>query len=207
MQLEESLEPAWPSDAVEVGFILDAWGIKGGFKVKPFAADPKALFSSRRWFIKPPAQSLPARPAKAALPCVPPLLKITQAREQGEFIVAQAQEVADRTAAEALRGARVFVSRQSFPTAAPGEYYWIDLLGLSVVNRQGDSLGCVTNLIDTGPHCVLQLLAAAVPPGTDAVQAAAPPEPTERLIPFVAAYVDSVDLEARVITVDWGLDY
>ena len=32
-------------------------------------------------------------------------------------------------------------------------------------------------------------------------------EEAERLIPFVAAYVDEVSLEARLITVDWGLDY
>jgi len=47
-----------PEDAVEVGRVLGAWGIKGGIKVKPFAADPQALFSSKRWFIRPPEPSL-----------------------------------------------------------------------------------------------------------------------------------------------------
>ena len=46
---------AWPDDAVEVGRIVDAWGIKGGIKVQPFSSDPQALFSTRRWFIQPPA--------------------------------------------------------------------------------------------------------------------------------------------------------
>ena len=45
------IEAPWPDDAIEVGRILDAWGIKGGFKVQPFSSDPQALFSSRRWFL------------------------------------------------------------------------------------------------------------------------------------------------------------
>ena len=42
-----------PADAIEVGRIADAWGIKGWFKVLPHSADPEALFSSKRWFLMP----------------------------------------------------------------------------------------------------------------------------------------------------------
>jgi len=85
----------------------------------------------------PPDTSRAARSAVAALPR---LLKITQAKEHGDAIVATAQEVSDRTAAEDLKGARVFISRASFPTADPDEFYWVDLMGLAVVNRQGERL-------------------------------------------------------------------
>ena len=112
-------------------------------------------------------------------------------------MVAGAAEVHDRNAAEARKGARNFVSRASFPKADDGEYYWVDLLGLSVVNRQGELLGMVADLIDTGPHTVLRIVA----------EAAAGAEPVERLVPFVDAYVDAVDLPGRRITVDWGLDF
>ena len=189
-------EPAWPDDAVEVGRILDAWGVKGWIKVQHFAADPQALFSSRRWFLKPPEGQGPKRPAPAA--GVPMLLKITQAKEHGDWVVAQVQDVSDRSAAEALRGARVFVSRASFPTADPDEYYWVDLIGLAVVNREGVPLGTVSGLLDTGPHSVLRVAAQ------DAAEA---DENSERLIPFVAAYIIDVNLAERRITVDWGLDY
>ena len=47
--LSAGAEPAWPEDAIEVGRILDAWGVKGWFKVQTFASDPQALFSSKRW--------------------------------------------------------------------------------------------------------------------------------------------------------------
>jgi 16S rRNA processing protein RimM len=193
--------PAWPEDAIEVGRILDAWGIQGGFKVQPFSSDPKALFSSRRWFLQPGApRNLQGPKPAATRTAVPPLLKITQAREQGDWVVASAQEIPDRNAAEALRGARVFVSRQSFPTAAPGEYYWVDLIGLAVINRDAVLLGTVTDLIDTSAHCVLRLRRP------DAA-ADAKPDEAERLIPFVEAFVDEVDLTQRRIVVDWGLDY
>jgi 16S rRNA processing protein RimM len=184
----------WPEDAVEVGRIVDAWGIKGGFKVHPFSSNPQALFSSRRWFLQPAeARS----PRTAALPA---LLRITEAREQGDVVVASAQEVPDRTAAEQLKGARVFVSRASFPTAEKDEYYWVDLIGLTVVNRNGTALGTVADLMDTGAHSVLRVSYEGVGAKGEATQG-------ERLIPFVSAYVDSVDIPARRIVVDWDTDY
>jgi 16S rRNA processing protein RimM len=172
-----------PPDAVEVGRIVGAWGVKGWFKVQPFADDPQALFSSKRWYLR-----APEGPGVAEQP---PLLRVTQSREHGGVVVATAQDVPDRSAAEALRGARVFVARSSFPTAAADEFYWVDLIGCAVVNREGVALGSVADLMDTGTHSVLQVRAGE----------------QERLIPFVAAYVDTVDLEARRIVVDWALDW
>jgi 16S rRNA processing protein RimM len=201
-----------PEDAVEVGRVLGAWGIKGGIKVKPFAADPQALFSSKRWFIRPPEPSL-VRPGGRAE--IPSLLRVIGAKEHGDGVVATVQEVPDRTAAEALKGARIFISRASFPTPDADEFYWVDLIGLDVVGRSGVVLGRVVGLLETGPHCVLRVQPASgaakgeaatahdAPAGTagDAVT------PAEVLIPFVAAYVDKVDLPARRILVDWEADY
>ena len=187
-------EPAFPDDAVEVGRVIGAWGIKGWIRVQPFSADPQALFSSRCWFVRPP--ELPG-PKSAAFPR---LLRITMAKEHGDGVVASAQEVPDRTAAEAMKGARIFIARSSFPTAAEGEYYWLDLIGLAVVNREGVMLGAVSDLLDTGAHSVLRVRRLDVAPGSSL-------EESERLIPFVAAYIDDVSLSERRITVDWGVDY
>jgi 16S rRNA processing protein RimM len=183
----------WPVDAVEVARILDAWGVKGWIKLQPFAADPQALLSSRRWHVMPPAHAAGGAP-------IPPLLHITQAKTHGHSVVATARELADRDAARALRGARVFVPRSSFPTAADDEFYWVDLIGAEVVNRNGLSLGRVTALIDTGPHSVLCVRRADAAPDDGDASA-------ERLIPFVSAYVDRVDTAGRRIEVDWGPDY
>jgi 16S rRNA processing protein RimM len=203
---------AWPEDAIEVGRILGAWGIKGGIKVLPFASDPQALFSATRWFLKPaesakpPAAAAPADPLKpagarktpaqkAALAApLPFALNVTGVRDQGDAIVCTAPEIPDRDAAEAMKGVRVFVSRSTFPKAGDGEFYWVDLIGLAVVNREQVALGDVVGLIDTGPHCVLRVQPAD-------------PAADERLIPFVEAYVDTVDMPGRRIVVDWGLDF
>ena len=184
----------WPADAIEVGRVTGSWGIKGGIKVKAFASEPQALFSSKRWFLQPPskATSLPT-PMKAAQP-FPAVLQVTEVREQGDGIVATTQEIKDRDAAKALLGAGIFVSRSNFPAPEAGEFYWIDLIGLAVVNRQGDDLGQVLTLVETGPHCVLSL--------STEVEAGQP-----RMIPFVEAYVDKVDSQARLITVDWPSDF
>lgn len=186
-----SEEPALPDDAVEVGRILGAWGIKGGIKIKPFAADPQALFSSKRWYIQP---SETPRPAIAKATPLPALLRVLQAREHGDGVVATAQEIPDRNAAEALQGARIFISRASFPTPDDGEFYWVDLIGLAVSNREGVLLGPVVGLLETGPHCVLRVQPA------DA-------QADEVLIPFVEAYVDEVDLPGRRLRVDWRADF
>jgi 16S rRNA processing protein RimM len=189
--------PARPDDAVEVGRVLGPWGVKGGIRVKPFSADPQALFSSKRWFVEPSALVVQRPAGAAAAAPLPKLLRVISAREQGDTVVATTQEVADRDAAQALTGARIFVSRASFPTPGADEFYWVDLIGLSVVNREGTTLGVVDGLIETGPHCVLK-----VRPSDGAAT-----EAGERLIPFVDAYVDRVDLGGRSIHVDWSADF
>jgi 16S rRNA processing protein RimM len=193
-------ESAWPDDAIEIGRVLDAWGVKGWIKVQAYSNDPQALFSSRRWFLKPSDENnKPAAAVAAKARALPPVLKVLSVREHGDGIVANVQDVKDRNGAEALRGARIFVSRASFPKVDTDEYYWVDLIGLTVVNRQGETLGVVGDLIDAGPHSVLRI----TPPGLTP-----PIKPDqERLVPFVSAFVDDVNLDQRRITVDWGLDY
>jgi 16S rRNA processing protein RimM len=177
-----------PADAVEVGRIHDAWGIKGWFKVIPYSASPEALFSSKRWFLQPPERG--ERHFSGTV-----LLRIREARDHSDAVVATAEDVPDRNAAEALKGARIFVPRSSFPTPETDEYYWVDLIGLQVVNREGLVLGEVRELLHTGPQTVLVL--------ADTQQG----KTLERMIPFVSAYIDSVSLEERRIVADWQPDY
>lgn len=213
-------DPAFPDDAVEVGRVVGAWGVKGGLRIKAFSADPQALFSSKRWYLQAPsaAQAM-ARPQPgmkgtdrptATAPAWPRLLRIVQAREQGEYIVATAQDLADRDAAQALAGARVFVSRGSFPTPQDDEFYWVDLIGLAVRTREGANLGTVVGLLETGPTCVLRVRPADDAGAPESAQAEGGTDGLlveERLIPFVSAYVDRVDLPGRCLHVDWQADY
>jgi 16S rRNA processing protein RimM len=187
--LPADIEPAeLPADAIEVGRILDAWGIKGWFKVLPHSADPQALFSSKRWFLQPTEKGPQTFSGTV-------LLRVREAKDHSDSVVARADGVEDRGTAELLRGARVFVPRSSFPTAETDEYYWVDLLGLEVVNREGVALGTVRDLMSTGPQTVL------------VIEYLQDGKPAERMIPFVSAYVDGVDLPGKRITVNWQPDF
>jgi len=178
-----------PADAIAVGRIAGAFGIKGWIKVQPFSLDASALFASKTWWLSsetPRPQPLPATFTVLAL------------REQGDMLAAQIEGVDDRNTAEALRGITLHVPRSAFPKTPDGEFYWIDLIGLAVVNREQRPVGTVIGLIDTGPHAVLRI----APPGL-----AQPSPAQEVLIPFVSHYGCDVDLVARQITVDWQLDW
>ncbi len=177
-----------PADAVEVGRIADAWGVKGWFKILPYSAHPEALFSSKRWYLQPSE-----RGAKTFAGTVK--LAIIEAKEHSDSVVASAHDVPDRSSAEALRGARIFISRASFPTAGADEYYWVDLIGLEVRNREDLLLGNVRELLSTGPQTVL------------VIEYLEDGKLQDRMIPFVSAYIDDVDLAARRIRVDWQADY
>ena len=135
-----------PPDAVEVGRITDAWGVKGWFKVLPYSSDPEALLASRTWFLQPAERGAKSFFAGTVL------LPIRQARTHSDTIVAWAQGVDDRDGAEALRGARIFVSRAYFPQTDEDEYYWVDLEGLDVQTVDGVKLGRASHLFNTGAN-------------------------------------------------------
>ena len=80
--------------------------------------------------------------------------------------------------------------RQQLAAPGTGEYYWADLIGLHVVNREGEPLGRVAGLIDTGANDVLRVEGLV-----------------QRLIPFVeGVYIDEINWEAAEIRVDWHVD-
>lgn len=172
-----------PEDAVELGRVRDAWGVRGALKILPYSASPEALFSCRCWHALLPDGNVQP-------------LHITQVRAAGSGdLVASVQGVQDRDAALALKGARLFVPRADFPALPEGEYYWVDLIGLRVINREGVELGEVRDVMDNGAQAVL--IVRAIEHGKE----------RERLIPFVGVYIDEVRLDAGTIAVDWQPDY
>jgi 16S rRNA processing protein RimM len=185
-----------PDDAIELGRVLEAWGIKGWVRIQPHSADTEALFASSTWFLQPPEARF-ARGFDAFAGSV--RVTVVEIKVHRDGLVARFEGMDDRNLAEALKGVRIYLPRSAFPATPEGEYYWVDLIGLEVFNRQGESMGVVRDLMPTGPHSVLVLAY------TDTVDGQA--RDAERMIPFVAAYVDGVDQAARRITVDWQTDY
>ncbi|MEX3785683.1 ribosome maturation factor RimM [Paraburkholderia sp. BR14374] len=180
---------SWPADAVEVGAIVDAYGLKGWVKVAAHADAGQGgdtLLSAKRWWL------LKGQERKSA-----PTL---QAKTHSDSVVARLGGIADRDVALALRGSRVYISRSEFPALEADEFYWVDLIGLDVVNLAGLSLGKVASMIDNGAQSVLRIEY----PATDR---SGKPIVGERLIPFVGVFVKTVDQTAKQIVVDWEADY
>ena len=115
---------------------------------------------------------------------------VAESQDHSNTLVARLEGIDDRDQAFALRGLEVSVSRSALPDPVENEYFWADLIGLEVVNQQGAVLGRVDSLMETGAHDVLVIK------GTK-----------EHLIPFIDAFVGTVDVAAGTITVDWGEDY
>lgn len=182
-----------PADAVEVGRIQEAWGIKGWAHVHSYSAQAQSLLTVKRWYLQPPTGRY-ARGFEAFSGCVQ--ITLQEIKSHSDGLVASWLEIPDRSAVEPLKGARIFLSRADFPVPSdPNEYYWVDLIGLNVVNREGMAMGVVQDLLTTGPNTVLCL------------EQELDGDKVERMIPFVSVYVDEVDLSARRITVDWQPDY
>jgi len=179
-----------PDDAVEVGAVVDAYGLKGWVKVVPHANAGRggdAMLAAKRWWLVKGADRKSAR-------CV-------QSKVHSDTIVARLGGCDDRDVALALRGHTVHVSRSDFPKLADAdEFYWVDLIGLDVVNEAGVALGHVADMIDNGAHSIMRIEYPAT--ANDGK-----PVTGERLIPFVGVYVKTVDQTAKKIVVDWDADY
>ena len=171
-----------PSDLVTVGHVIDAWGLDGGLKIAPYSPDASALLGTKVWWLD----------HRGALRS----FDVIAARQHGAAMTARLVGIADRDVAESLKGASIAISRSRFPAIADGEYYWVDLIGLDVVNGAGEPLGVVADLMDNGAHQIFVVR-----------EEVAAGKTVERLIPFAGHHVLAVELEARRLVVDWQKDY
>lgn len=163
---------------ITVGRLHGAFGVRGEVKLESYTAPERAIADYQPWILRDARGN--ERVCEGA-----------KVREGGKGLVASVPGIADRDAADALRGVEVLVPRSVLPAPAPGQYYWVDLEGLRVVNLDGVEFGTVSHVFNNGANDVL------VTHGE-----------RERMIPFVQPdFVTAVDVEAGVITVDWDADF
>ena len=163
-----------------MGRITVPFGVKGWVKIHPFTETPASLLAYPTWWIGKDAQWQEVR--------------VENAEVHGASIAAKLAGCEDRDAAALYRGREIAIPRDAFPAAAENQFYWADLIGLRVVNEQDEDFGTVVEVFKTGANDVL------VVEGREG-------DKRERLIPFLESVVRKVDLEGRVIRVDWGSDY
>lgn len=160
-----------------MGRIAGPYGVKGWLRVIPFTETQDGLLEYSRWYLRREGEWQP--------------VELVNGRRHGKGLVIQLAACADRDAAIELTGIDIGVYREQFPATGADEYYWNDLLGLRVINRDGTELGTVDHLIATGANDVLVVIGEQ-----------------EFLVPYIRpAVVKSIDLEAREIRVDWDPDF
>ena len=185
-----------PDDLVELGRIGEPYGLKGWVNVLPSSEEPDVLLKSKQWWVSRLPVTDGAAVRRVAQPKFEDLVfepfRVLQSKPHSSRIVAHLEGIEQPELAAQFKGRRVYVSRARFPAPAEGEYYWVDLVGCSVVNLEGKTLGQVMQVVDHGAHPILVVKGAAV---------------EEILIPFVAAYVLNVDTQTKQIQADWQEDY
>jgi 16S rRNA processing protein RimM len=167
---------------IVLGRIVAPFGVQGWVKVHPFGDDPDAWRKMPRWWLG----SDPEGTAWQAY-------ELTSLRQHGKGLVAKLAGVDDRAGAEGIDGRYIAAPREALPETGEQEYYWADLIGLDVVNEQGERLGKVATLIETGANDVLVVRDGE---GT---------QMRERLLPFVGEVVKEVTSDH--VSVAWGKDW
>jgi 16S rRNA processing protein RimM len=181
-----------PADLVELGVVRGAFGVKGWVRIAPHADDAEVLLASRTWWLL-------GRTGPRAI-------AVEQVRRHAGALVAKWAGCENKEAAEALRDTPVAVSRSAFPPAGEDEYYWLDLVGATVVNRAGVELGRVTALRSNGAQDLIEVTGESGGE-SGAVEPAQVSKPRVLLVPLVEEYIDRVDIAGRRIDVDWEPDW
>ena len=177
-----------PNDLIVVGKIFDSYGLQGWAKINPFEdAHQSALLQTEHWWL----QRLGSTQWVSET--------ANGSRAHASAILAKLGSCSTREQVLAMKGASLALSRSQFPKPADAQFYWIDLVGCEVRNREGLLLGLVRMIDHHGAHAILYV---SSPTAADAKS------PTDAcLIPFVDAYIDQVDIEQKRILVDWQPDY
>ena len=159
-----------------MGRITAPFGVKGWVKVQPLTAATKSLLDYPRWWVGRGDDWQE--------------YEIAEARVQANTVVARLAGCEEREAAVRFRGSEVAVPRSQLPQTRSDEHYWVDLMGLAVVNGELRELGNIVGILQTGANDVLVVQGER-----------------ERLIPFIAGVIREVDRAAGIVRVDWSADY
>jgi 16S rRNA processing protein RimM len=162
---------------VIMGRVASAFGIRGWVKIQPFSEYVDSLLDYKTWYLG--QENGPWRE-----------VTVTQCEAHDKTLAAQLPDCPDRNAAEKLKGLLIAVPRSSLPEQDEGEYYWADLIGLTVINKVGETLGTVAELLETGANDVL------------IVRGSGP----DILIPFLNSVIGPIDLTAKTMHVTWSAD-
>ncbi len=156
---------------VLLGSFANAHGIRGEVQVRTYTGAPESIAS-----YGPLSDKAGARTFK---------LKVVRVTDKG--IIARVEGIADRNAAETLKGIELYVDRAKLPAADEGEYYHADLIGLRAESPEGEEIGKIIAVANFGASDLLEIQLKG---GT-----------ATEFVPFSDACVPHVDIASGVATV------
>jgi 16S rRNA processing protein RimM len=165
------------SDILPIGKIVGVHGIAGNVKVHSYA-ESVSVFK--------PGMLLLARHDKRG----EKTYSIRWVKPHTKTVLLSLKEIETRAQAEALVGSELFIEKKSLPKPEDGDYYWFDIIGLSVYTVEGDCIGRVASIMPTGSNDVY------------IVKGFAGGRQKETLVPALASVVVSIDLEKKIMQVD-----
>ena len=176
------------SNNVVIGRIGAVYGVKGWLKIQSYTENPEDIFSYSPWYL----QTVAARQQSEQT------VKIAEWRRHNKGLIALIDGVKDREGASRFTGMEVSISADELPAIAEDEFYWRDLIGMQVKNKQGYDMGVVEQIMPTPANDVLVVKANS----NDAFGK------SERLIPFIQSEnILNVDREQQLLQVDWPADF
>ena len=173
------------SELVIMGRIVAPYGVFGWLKVLPETEIFDGLLEYKSWFI--------------GKDDVWQEYSVAESKNHNDVLAVKLKGIDDRDAALACKGKQVAVLRASLPKAGHNEYYWSDLIGLSVKNQQAVDFGLITDVFATGANDVIEVNGEKTADKLNAQR--------ERLIPFTAQVIIDVDLSAKTMLVDWDAEF
>jgi 16S rRNA processing protein RimM len=165
-----------PEDLIQIGRIVGVHGLNGALKVYSYAESGSIFEPRRQLFIKG-AEGLRKVRVQASHP-------------HGKFTLLTLRGIDNRRGAEGLIDAELLIEKTSLPELEEDTYYWFDLIGLSVHDREGGYLGCVESIIQTGSNDVY------------VVRDPRKSDNKELLIPAIDSVVVEIDLQRQIMRVD-----
>jgi 16S rRNA processing protein RimM len=155
-----------------MGRVAGSYGVRGWVKVAPEVGAGEDLAAVKEWWIGADA------------------FQVSAAKVHGATVVGKLAGIETREEALELKGRTVAVAREALPEPEEGKYYLADLIGLQVVNENGEALGLVMRTYSNGAHDVIEVA------GTKT-----------HLIPWVPSVIRQVDLLNKRVEVEWGADW
>ena len=176
------MDRASATELVIMGRVVAPYGVFGWLKILPDTEEFDGLLDYKTWWLGKDADWRE--------------LAVTEAKIHNDVLVVKLQGIDDRDAAVACKGKQIAVPRALLPKLKNEEYYWSDLIGLTVKNQQNVDFGNITDVFATGANDVIVVKDIAKSDGGQ-----------ERLLPYIAQVILAVDLNAKIVLVDWDADF